>query len=163
MSDHEVEDEKFEHTDAGASLSYPVAVGSVKKGSFMVFDGRPGKVVSYSTAKTGKHGHAKASIVGIDIFNGKKYEASLPTSHNVECPNIKRTEWTAITYDQDGYLTLMDNAGNSRQDLKFPEDTEEDAKLTERIKAALDEGKDITVQVLESMKIEKIVEMNEKK
>ena len=55
-----------------------MAVGSVKKGSYMVFQGRPGKVVDYSTSKTGKHGHAKASITGIDIFNGKKYEDSLP-------------------------------------------------------------------------------------
>ena len=67
-------EEKFEKTDAGASDSYPLAAGSIKKGSFMVFKGRPCKVVAYTTAKTGKHGHAKASITGIDIFTGKKYE-----------------------------------------------------------------------------------------
>lgn len=35
---------------------------------------RPCKIVEYSISKTGKHGHAKASIVGIDIFDGRKYE-----------------------------------------------------------------------------------------
>ena len=160
MSDHE--DEHFEKAESGASYTYPMAVGSIKKGSYMVFQGRPCKVVDYSTSKTGKHGHAKASITGIDIFTGKKYEDSLPTSHNVEVPNIKRSEWTAISYDQDGYLTLMDLQGNTRQDLKCPDDTEDDEKLSAKIKAALDDGKDITVGVLESMKIEKIVEMNEK-
>ena len=139
-----------------------MAVGSIKKGSYMVFQGRPCKVVDYSTSKTGKHGHARASITGIDIFTGRKYEDSLPTSHNVEVPNIKRSEWTAISYDQDGYLTLMDLQGNTRQDLKCPDDTDDDNKLSEKIKAALDEGKDITVGVLESMKIEKVVEMSEK-
>ena len=38
-------EEKFEKTDAGASDSYPLACGSVKKGSYMVFQGRPCKVV----------------------------------------------------------------------------------------------------------------------
>ncbi len=71
MSDHE-HDEHFEHTDAGASDTYPMAVGSIKKNGYMVFQGRPCKVVDYSTSKTGKHGHAKASITGIDIFKDKK-------------------------------------------------------------------------------------------
>jgi translation initiation factor 5A len=164
MSDqeHHSDHETFEGADAGAALSYPLACGSVKKNSYMVFQGRPCKVVDYSTSKTGKHGHAKANIVGIDIFNGKKYEDSLPTSHNVEVPNIKRTEWTAITYDAEGYLTLMDLQGNTRQDLKLPDNTEEDNKLSERIKQCLDDGKEITVTVLESMKIEKVVDMSDK-
>ena len=160
MSDHE--DEHFEQGESGASLTYPLAVGSVKKGGYMVFQGRPCKVVDYSTSKTGKHGHAKASITGIDIFTGKKYEDSLPTSHNVEVPNIKRSEWTVISVDQDGYLTLMDLQGNTRQDLKLPEETEDDSALSERIKNAVEAGKDITVTVMESMKIEKVVEMSEK-
>lgn len=160
MSDHD--DEHFEHAESGASETYPTSVGSIKKNGYMVIQGRPCKVVDYSTSKTGKHGHAKASIVGIDIFNGKKYEDSLPTSHNVDVPNIKRSEWIAMSYDPEGYLTLMDLQGNTRQDLKCPDDTEDDQKLTQRIQAGLDAGKEITVGVLEAMKIEKIIEMNEK-
>lgn len=160
MSDH---DEHFENTDAGASLTYPTECGNIKKNSYMVFQGRPCKVVDYSTSKTGKHGHAKASIVGIDIFTGKKYEDSVPTSHNVEVPNIKRTEWTVITVDDDDYLTLMDLNGNTRQDLKCPNDTEDDEKLTERIKGLISDGKEFTVTVLESMNIEKVIDISEKK
>ena len=156
-------EEKFEKTDSGASDSYPLACGSIKKGSYMVFSGRPCKVVGYTTAKTGKHGHAKASITGIDIFTGKKYEDSVPTSHNVEVPNIKRAAYTVIDVDADGYLTLMDKQGTTRQDLKLPDDTEEDQKLGERIREALNEGKEIILTVLESMKIEKVVEMSDKK
>ena len=156
-------EEKFEKTDSGASDSYPMACGEIKKGGYMVFQGRPCKVVGYTTAKTGKHGHAKAAITGIDIFTGKKYEDSKPTSHNVEVPNIKRKAYTVIACDDENYLTLMDLNGNTRQDLKCPDETDNDNKLTERIKAALDEGKEITVTVMEAMKIEKVVEMSDKK
>ena len=154
-------EEKFEKTDAGASESYPVECGTIKKGSFMVFENRPCKVVGYTTAKTGKHGHAKAKITGIDIFNGKKYEDSVPTSHTVLVPNIKRSQWTALDVDADGFLTLMDKQGSTRQDIKLPDDTDEDQKLADRIKEALSEGREIILTVLESMKIEKVVEMTE--
>jgi translation initiation factor 5A len=49
--------------------------------------------VDYSTSKAGKHGHAKATIVGTDIFTGKKYEDSSPTSHNMEEPFVIRKEY----------------------------------------------------------------------
>ena len=115
-------EEKFEKTDSWASNSYQIAYGEIKKGSYMVFQGRPCKVVGYTTAKTGKHGHAKAAITGIDIFTD---EDSKPTSHNVEFPNIKRKTYTDIDVDADGYLTLMDKQGATRQDLKLPDDTED--------------------------------------
>ena len=57
----------------------------------------------------------------------------------------------------------MDKQGATRQDLKLPDDTEDDLKLSERIKEALNEGKEIILTVLESMKIEKVVEMSDKK
>ena len=44
------------------------------------------QVMSISTSKTGKHGHAKASFVAMDIFTGRRYEDSQPTSHNVAVP-----------------------------------------------------------------------------
>ena len=116
MSDVE---EEFEAVDAGASETIPIQAGSLKKGSYVCINGRPAKVVDYSTSKTGKHGHAKASITAIDIFNGNKYEDSQPTSHNMECPVIKRTEWQAIAIDGEGYVTLMDKKGNIKSDLNF--------------------------------------------
>ena len=57
----------------------------------------------------------------------------------------------------------MDKPDAVRQDLKLPDDTENDQKLSERIREALNEGKEIILTVLESMKIEKVVEMSDKK
>lgn len=154
-------DEEFDQVDAGASDTYPLSAGSIKKNGYMVFNGRPAKVVDYSTAKTGKHGHAKASITGVDIFNQKKYEDSLPTSHNVEVPIIKRIEWQLLAVDGDNFCTLMDQTGNTRSDLKLPEDTEDDAELSSRIQNAIENGKEVFVTVLSAMGIEKIVECKE--
>lgn len=61
---------------------------------YVCIKGRPCKIVDYSTSKTGKHGHAKANIVGIDIFTQKKLEEMCPTSHNLDVPNVVRTEFS---------------------------------------------------------------------
>jgi translation initiation factor 5A len=52
--------------------------------------GFPCKVTDYSTAKPGKHGSAKATIVGIDIFTGKKYEDGGPTGGNCYIPVVTK-------------------------------------------------------------------------
>merc|ERR1712146_692016 len=113
-------DEQFEQADSGA-MTFPTSAGSIRKGSHMLIKGFPCKVAEVTTSKTGKHGHAKAAITGVDIFTGKKHEDSVPTSHNVDCPNVTKTEFTLISCDDDGYVTIMDDDGEMREDLKLPE------------------------------------------
>ena len=149
-------DEEFEAVDAGASDTVPIQAGCVKHGSYICINGRPCKVVAYSTSKTGKHGHSKAAITGIDIFNGKKLEDVQPSSHNMEMPILKRSEWQAISVDGDGYCTLMDIKGNTRADLKLPDQTDGDNSTSDRIKEGLDAGREVLVTVLSAMGIEKI-------
>ena len=69
------EDETFESQDSGASTSYPIEAGQIRKGGFIMIKGRPCKVSDVTSSKTGKHGHAKCHFVAIDIFTGKKVRA----------------------------------------------------------------------------------------
>jgi len=75
-----------------------------------------------TTSKTGKHGHAKANITGLDIFTGKKYQDISPTSHNMTAPVVSVSKWELIDIDEEGYASLMDEGGETRQDLKVPAD-----------------------------------------
>ncbi|KIM26567.1 hypothetical protein M408DRAFT_181590 [Serendipita vermifera MAFF 305830] len=145
MSDEEHEHETFEAAGAGASLTFPQQCSALRKNGHVVIKGRPCKIVDMSTSKTGKHGHAKVHLVAIDIFTGKKLEDISPSTHNMDVPNVKRTEYQLVNID-DGFLNLMDGDGNAKDDVKVP-----DGDLGKEIKAAFEDGKDLLVTVVSAM------------
>ena len=87
------EDTFFEHAESGASVTFPVQCSSLNLGSYAMIKGFPCKIVHKATSKTGKHGHAKVNLVGLDIFNGRKHEDFRPSTHNIEVPYVKRIEY----------------------------------------------------------------------
>ncbi|XP_076053410.1 eukaryotic translation elongation factor 5 [Oratosquilla oratoria] len=142
----------FEGGDAGASLVYPAQCSSLRKNGHVVIKSRPCKIVEMSTSKTGKHGHAKVHLVGIDLFTGKKLEDICPSTHNMDVPVVKRADYQLIDISQDGFLTLMTEGGELREDIKLPE-----SDLGGDIKVRFDQGEDILLTVLSSMNEEMVV------
>mmetsp|Transcript_30894 Transcript_30894/g.52856 ORF Transcript_30894/g.52856 Transcript_30894/m.52856 type:complete len:146 (-) Transcript_30894:97-534(-) len=131
------------------SLFYPAQCSSIKKNHHVVIKEHPCKVVETSTSKTGKHGHAKVHMVGIDIFTGKKYEEICPSTHNMNVPNVNRTEYMLLDISDDDFLSLMMPDGSTKEDLKIPE-----GEIGEKLREAFNNGKEVTVQVLSAMGME---------
>merc|ERR1711877_94141 len=107
---------------------------------------------------------AKAHIVALDIFTGKKLEDLCPTSHNVEVPFVKRVEYQLLSADNDtGEVSLLMESGDTKDDLNLPtfvkigEPTDDDKKIVEDIMKAQDDGKDIVVIVQAACGEEKII------
>eukprot|EP00124_Ichthyophonus_hoferi_P005824 Ihof_evm2s976 gene=Ihof_evmTU2s976 len=89
----DAENHEFEHGGSGASTTFPMQCSALRKGGFVCIKGRPCKIVDMSTSKTGKHGHAKVNMVGIDIFTNKKLEDMSPSTHNMDVPNVIRRDY----------------------------------------------------------------------
>jgi len=65
-------------------------VGKLKEGRFIVVDGEPCRIIGYTTSAPGKHGHAKAKIDVIGLFDNQKRSVIKPTSAKIEVPLIER-------------------------------------------------------------------------
>ncbi|KUO41101.1 MAG: hypothetical protein APZ16_05855 [Candidatus Hadarchaeum yellowstonense] len=65
-------------------------VGKLKEGRFIIIDDEPCRIVGFSTSAPGKHGHAKAKIDAVGLFDNQKRTIVKPTSAKVEVPIIER-------------------------------------------------------------------------
>ncbi|KAJ2770138.1 translation elongation factor eIF-5A [Coemansia nantahalensis] len=137
------EETTFESADAGASTTFPMQCSALRIGGHVMIKSRPCKIISMSTSKTGKHGHAKVNLTGIDIFTGKKYEDLSPSTHNMEVPVVKRTEYMLLSID-DGFLSMMTEDGQQKEDVKAPAEGE----LRKQIDEKLEAGDEILVTIV---------------
>ncbi|KAL8262718.1 hypothetical protein R6Q59_024067, partial [Mikania micrantha] len=56
------------------------------------------------------------------IFNGKKLEDIVPSSHNCDVPHVNRTDYQLIDISEDGFVGLLTESGGTKDDLKLPTD-----------------------------------------
>merc|ERR1711994_1044692 len=146
------DDYDFGGGDAGASATFPMQCSALRKNGFVMIKGRPCKIVEMSTSKTGKHGHAKVHLVALDIFTNRKYEDICPSTHNMDVPNVSRKDYQLLDCSDDGYLSLMDDSGDTREDLKIPE-----GDIGEECKNATADGRDIMCTVLSACGEEAVI------
>ncbi|KAM9842339.1 eukaryotic translation initiation factor 5A-1-like [Aulostomus maculatus] len=137
--------------DSGASTTYPMQCSSLRKNGHVMLKGRPCKIIDMSTSKTGKHGHAKVHLTGLDIFTQKKYEDLCPSTHNMDVPQVTRLDYQVLLVS-DGYLSLLCDKGDTRDDLKLP-----DGDLGKEIQKRVENEEIILATVLSACGEEQVV------
>jgi len=82
-------------------------VRDLDEGSYVMIEDIPCKIDSYSTAKPGKHGSAKARIEARGVFDSQKRSLSQPVDAKVWVPIINRKQGQVIDV-RDGEIQVMD-------------------------------------------------------
>jgi len=108
-------------------MSKPAELGSLKIGSYILLPvsdqptGEPCRIIEYDTSKPGKHGAAKARIVGVGIFDNQKRPHVSPVSMQVHVPLIDKRvgQIISITGEQ---VQVMDNETFETMDIQMIDD-----------------------------------------
>lgn len=109
------------------SVNY-ASLGELKKGSYIVIDGEPCRIVEITRAKTGKHGSAKAHVVAISVFTGQKKTLVAPVDTRVQVPIIEKRLGQIIA-DMGDMIQVMDMETFDTFEVEKPEEENLASKL----------------------------------
>ena len=120
-------------------MSKPTELGSLKIGSYILLPvsdqptGDPCRIAEYDTSKPGKHGSAKARIVGVGIFDGQKRPHVGPVNMQVHVPLIDKRAAQIISITGSN-IQVMDSETFETIDVDM---------VDEELEGKLEQGKDI--------------------
>ena len=83
-------------------------VRDLQEGNYVMIDDAACEINSYSTAKPGKHGSAKARIEAEGVFDGKKRSLSQPVDAKIWVPIINRKQGQVVSVESDDVAQVMD-------------------------------------------------------
>ena len=134
-------------------MSKPIELGSLKIGSYILLPvsdqptGEPCRITEYDTSKPGKHGAAKARIVGMGVFDDQKRPHVGPVSMQVHVPLIDKRPGQIISMS-DSNIQVMDMETFETIDVNM---------VDEEIKEKLEQGQEIEYwKVMDRIKIMRI-------
>ena len=134
-------------------MSKPIELGSLKIGSYILLPvsdqptGEPCRITEYDTSKPGKHGAAKARIVGMGVFDDQKRPHVGPVSMQVHVPLIDK---------RPGQIISMTDSNIQVMDMETFETVDVDM-VDEEIKGKLAQGQEIEYwKVMDRIKIMRI-------
>ena len=96
-------------------------VRELQEGSYVMMEESPCKIRSYSTAKPGKHGSAKARIEGEGVFDDQKRSLSQPVDAKVWVPIVERKGGQVVSVDGND-AQVMDLDTYETFTMRIPED-----------------------------------------
>ena len=120
-------------------MSKPTELGSLKIGSYILLPvsdqptGDACRITEYDTSKPGKHGSAKARIVGVGIFDGQKRPHVGPVSQQIHVPLIDKRAGQIISI-VGSKIQVMDSESFETIDVDM---------IEEELEGTLQQGDDI--------------------
>ncbi|HKL30183.1 MAG TPA: translation initiation factor IF-5A [Natrialbaceae archaeon] len=99
-------------------------VRELQEGNYVMIDDAACKIRSYSTAKPGKHGSAKARIEAKGVFDGKKRSLSQPVDAKVWVPIIDRKQGQVVSVESDNVAQVMDLETYETITIAVPDDVD---------------------------------------
>ena len=134
-------------------MSKPADLGSLKIGSYILLPvgdqatGEPCRIVEYDTSKPGKHGAAKARIVGVGVFDNQKRPHVGPVSMQIHVPLIDKRTGQIISIISET-IQLMDSETFETIDVTLVDD---------EIKGRLENGQNVEYwNVMNKIKVMRI-------
>lgn len=86
-----------------------------------MIDGEPCQIVEISHSKPGKHGSAKARVVGMGLFDGSKHSLLSPVDAKVEVPMIEKRNAQVLALMGDN-AQIMDLETYEVFEIPLPQD-----------------------------------------
>jgi len=120
-------------------MSKPTELGTLKIGSYILLPvsdqptGDACRITEYDTSKPGKHGSAKARIVGVGIFDGQKRPHVGPVSQQIHVPLIDKRAGQIISI-VGSKIQVMDSESFETIDVDL---------IEEELEGTLQQGDDI--------------------
>ncbi|RBI63342.1 translation initiation factor IF-5A [halophilic archaeon] len=99
-------------------------VRDLQEGNYVMVEDAPCKINSYSTAKPGKHGSAKARIEAEGVFDGKKRSLSQPVDAKIWVPIIERKQGQVVSVESATVAQVMDLETYETISIQTPEDVD---------------------------------------
>ena len=134
-------------------MSKPADLGSLKIGSYILLpvsdqpSGEPCRISEYDTSKPGKHGSAKARIVGVGVFDNQKRPHVGPVSMQVHVPLIDKRTGQIISITGET-IQIMDSETFETVDVTMVDD---------EVKGKLENGQNVEYwKVMDRTKIMRI-------
>jgi translation initiation factor 5A len=134
-------------------MSKPADLGSLKIGSYILLPvsdqptGEPCRISEYDTSKPGKHGSAKARIVGVGVFDNQKRPHVGPVSMQIHVPLIDKRTGQIISITGET-IQIMDSETFETVDVTMVDD---------EVKGKLENGQNVEYwKVMDRTKIMRI-------
>jgi translation initiation factor 5A len=97
-------------------------VRELQEGAYVMLDDAACEIDSYSTAKPGKHGSAKARIEGRGVFDGKKRSLSQPVDAKIWVPIVNRKQGQIVNVESADVAQVMDLETYETTSMAIPEE-----------------------------------------